>query len=55
MDELLNRRVLAPLFLILCSQTVITMSSYALPVIAPLAAADMGMEPSSVGALMTVV
>ena len=38
MGELANRRVLAPLFLILLTQTVITMSSYALPVIAPLAA-----------------
>ncbi|MBT5107559.1 MAG: MFS transporter [Rhodospirillaceae bacterium] len=55
MGELANRRVLAPLFLILLTQTVITMSSYALPVIAPLAAADIGMKPSSVGALMTIV
>ncbi|MFT6581533.1 MAG: putative MFS family arabinose efflux permease [Alphaproteobacteria bacterium] len=55
MNELLNRRVLAPLTLILMAQTTITMSSYSLPVIAPIAAADIGMEPSSVVALMTVV
>jgi predicted MFS family arabinose efflux permease len=55
MDDLLKRTVLAPLILILASQTVITMSSYALPVIAPLAAKDMGLAPASIGGLMTVI
>jgi predicted MFS family arabinose efflux permease len=55
MDDLLQRKVLAPLILILATQTVITMSSYALPVIAPLAAKDIGLAPASIGGLMTVV
>ena len=55
MRTLLNRDVLAPLAMILTIQSIVTMSSYAIPVAAPAIATDLGIAPVMVGALVSVV
>lgn len=47
--------VLRPLVCIFLMQTVITMAIYSIPVIIPLAAADLGLAPESVGYLVTAI
>jgi len=47
--------VLRPLTAIFVMQSVITMAIYALPVIIPVAATDLGIDPESVGFYVAVV
>jgi len=53
--DLLQRRVLGPLAMILAMQSVIAMASYAIPVVIPAAAAELGIAPRIAGTLMSVV
>jgi predicted MFS family arabinose efflux permease len=50
-----RRSVVTPLVAILAMQSVITMGGYGIPVIAPDAAADLGMTPESVGFLVSTI
>jgi MFS family permease len=55
MRDLFQARVMTPLLVIVAIQTILTMSAYAIPVVAPVAALDFGMAPSSVGAAVSVI
>ncbi|NKB58181.1 MAG: MFS transporter [Alphaproteobacteria bacterium] len=55
MRDLFQARVMTPLIVIIVIQSVLTMASYAIPVIAPVAAIDLGMAPSAVGAAVSIV
>ena len=55
MRALLRRDVLAPLAMILTIQSIVTMSSYAIPVVAPAIATDLGIAPAVVGAMVSIV
>lgn len=55
MRELLQARVLTPLLVILAIQSILTMASYAIPVVASAAAADFGVEASAVGGAVSVI
>lgn len=55
MRELFQARVLTPLLVILTIQSILTMASYAIPVVASAAAADFGVEASAVGGAVSVI
>ncbi len=55
MNELLDRRVLFPLATIFLMQSVIAMGAYAIPVVMPDAAAEIGIKPEWVGYLTAIV
>ena len=55
MRDLLQRQVMTPLLVILGIQSVLTLGSYAIPVIASAAAADFGISVSAVGGAVSIV
>jgi predicted MFS family arabinose efflux permease len=55
MRALFSRAVALPLGVITANQGVLTMGAYSLPVVIPVAAADLGMAPESVGYLVATV
>ena len=55
MRDLLQRQVMTPLLVILTIQSVLTLGSYSIPVIASAAAADFGISASAVGGAVSIV
>ncbi len=55
MRELFQRQVMTPLLVILAAQSILTMGSYTIPVIASAAAADFGIPASAVGGAVSIV
>ena len=55
MRELFQRQVMTPLLVILVAQSILTMGSYTIPVIASAAAADFGIPASAVGGAVSIV
>jgi len=55
MRELLQARVMTPLLVILAIQSILTMASYAIPVVTSAAAADFGLAPGAVGGAVSIV
>ena len=55
MRDLLQRQVLTPLLVILGIQSILTMASYAVPVIASAAASEFGFAPSAAGAAVSII
>ena len=55
MRELFQRQVMTPLLVILGAQSILTMGSYTIPVIASAAAADFGIPASAVGGAVSIV
>ncbi|MDD9902269.1 MAG: MFS transporter [Rhodospirillaceae bacterium] len=55
MQDLLQRQVMTPLLVILAIQSVLTMGSYAIPVVASAAAEDFGISASAVGGAVSIV
>lgn len=55
MRELFQARVMTPLLVILAIQSVLTMGSYAIPVVASAAAADFGLPASAVGGGVSII
>ena len=53
--ELARSGALRPLAAILLMHSAVTTAGYAVPVIAPVAAADMGLAPESVGFLVAAI
>ena len=49
MTALFSRTVATPLIAIFAMQSALTMGGYAFPVVIPVAADDLGIEPESVG------
>ena len=54
MQALFTRTVALPLLTITACQTILTLGAYVIPVVTPVAAADFGIEPESVGFLVAV-
>ncbi len=55
MKDLLQRSVLIPLVMILMIQSIITMAAYGIPVVTAVVAADLGIAPTLVGGLVSVI
>ena len=55
MRDLLQRQVMTPLLVILTIQSILTLGSYSIPVIASAAAADFGISASAVGGAVSIV
>lgn len=55
MRDLFQARVMTPLLVILAIQSILTMGSYAIPVVASAAAADFGVPASAVGGAVSVI
>lgn len=55
MTGVLSRKVLVPLGTIFVIQSALTVAAYAFPVVIPVAAADLGIAPESVGFLVSVI
>lgn len=55
MPSIVSNVVVRPLVVIFLMQSVITMAIYAIPVIVPVAAIDLGLTPESVGFLVTLI
>lgn len=55
MTGVLSRQVLVPLGTIFGIQSALTVAAYAFPVVIPVAAADLGIAPESVGFLVSVI
>ncbi len=55
MRDLLQPRVMTPLLVILAIQSIITMGSYAIPVVASAAAADFDLPASAVGGAVSII
>ncbi|MBI10690.1 MAG: hypothetical protein CMM55_14325 [Rhodospirillaceae bacterium] len=55
MRDLLQRQVITPLLVILTIQSILTLGSYSIPVIASAAAADFGISASAVGGAVSIV
>ena len=55
MRDLLQRQVMTPLLVILTIQSVLTLGSYSIPVIASAAAVDFGISASAVGGAVSIV
>ena len=55
MNALFSRQVAAPLAAIFIMQTALTLAAYAFPVVIPVAAVDIGLDPDSVGLLTAAI
>ena len=55
MRDLFQRQVMTPLLVILIIQSILTLGSYSIPVIASAAAADFGISASAVGGAVSIV
>ena len=55
MRDLFQARVMTPLLVIVAIQSVLTMGSYAIPVVASAAAADFGLPASAVGGAVSII
>ncbi len=55
MRDLFQRQVMTPLLVILIIQSILTLGSYSIPVIASAAAADFGISASALGGAVSIV